>query len=57
MCSYNTASDFWPCWAPNQALVAFTTERDGNREVYITKPNAAEVYNLTKNHSQEIASD
>ena len=55
--SNHPASDFGPCWAPNQAWVAFTSERDGNREVYITKPNATDVYNLTVNPSQDVVSD
>jgi TolB protein len=53
----NPSNDFGPCWAPNQAWVAFSTGRDGNREVYITKPGTLELYNLTNHPSQDQVSD
>ena len=51
------ASDFGPAWSLDQAWVAFTTDRDGNREVYLLKPGTSEVYNLTNNPYQDQVSD
>jgi len=53
----NSAYDFGPSWAPNQSWIAFTTDRDGNQEVYIMKPDTTEVYNLTTNPYQDQVTD
>ena len=53
----NPSNDFGPSWAPNQAWIAFTTERDGNREVYITKPGVFESYIITNHPNQDQLSD
>jgi TolB protein len=50
-------SDYGPTWSGDNSYVAFTTERDGNREVYLLKPGTAELYNLTNNPYQDQVSD
>jgi Tol biopolymer transport system component len=54
----NPASDYKPSYSPDQAWAAFTSDRDGNREVYLlTKAGELELYNLTNHPSQDQSSD
>ena len=53
----NPVNDCGPSWSPDQVWVAFTTDRDGNREVYLTKPGLPELYNLTNHPNQDQAAD
>ena len=54
----NPSNDFGPSWAPSQAWIAFTTDRDGNRgKVYITKRGVFEMYNITNYPNQDQFSD
>jgi hypothetical protein len=38
-----------PAWAPNRDRIAFTSNRDGNNEIYLMNANGSELMNLT-NH-------
>ena len=53
----NASNDFGASWSSNQAWIAFTTDRDGNREVYIMKPGNLELYNVTNFPSQDQVTD
>lgn len=37
----NSALDSWPAWSPNGNKIAFVSERDGNREIYIMNSDGA----------------
>jgi Tol biopolymer transport system component len=41
--------DFQPNWSPNGRKIAFTSERDGDAEIYTMKPNGSRVRQLTFN--------
>jgi Tol biopolymer transport system component len=43
----NTADDFDPAWAPNDTLIAFTTRRDQNDEIYSMNWDGHSVSRLT----------
>ena len=42
-----------PEWSPNDRLIAFTTSRDGNAEIYIMNANGAGQINLTNNPAND----
>lgn len=48
----NTAEDGNPTWAPDGRRLAFHTDRDGNREIYVMYADGLGVTNLT-NHPAE----
>jgi hypothetical protein len=43
----NTADDFAPTWSPLSWMIAFTTKRDGNEEIYSMDPIGHSVQRLT----------
>ena len=45
----NTISDDYPSWSPDRLLIAFTTHRDGNNEIYVMQSNGDEPINIS-NH-------
>jgi TolB protein len=49
--THNTVSDDYPSWSPDGALIAFTTHRDGNNEIYVMQSNGHEPINIT-NHPE-----
>jgi TolB protein len=53
----NPASDFGPVWSSDQVWIGFTSDRNGNRDVYIMKPGLPDLYNVTNNPSQDQVSD
>jgi len=38
-----------PLWSPDGQWIAFTTARDGNREVYVVAADGSEQRNLSQN--------
>jgi tricorn protease len=52
----NTAYDQQPAWSVDGQWIAFTSNQDGNYEIYITKPGTLELYNLTNHPSQDQVS-
>ncbi len=56
--SNSPAADTGPSpWSPDQTWVAFTSDRTGNREIFITKPNTAETYNVTNFYGDDRVTD
>lgn len=59
----NAASDFSPIWfsvpgflgLPGEEWIAFTSNRDGNQEVYRVKPDGSGLTNLTKNSANDYS--
>jgi len=43
--NYNTN----PCWSPDGKLIAFTSTREGNREIYVMTQDGTNIKNLTGN--------
>jgi Tol biopolymer transport system component len=46
--THNTAMDYWPVWSRDGKWIAFTSNRDGNYEIYIMKPDGTNQRNLTQ---------
>ncbi|MCH2170274.1 hypothetical protein MK489_05790 [Myxococcota bacterium] len=42
-----------PTWSPDGAWIAFRSERDGNREVYVMAPDGSSQTNLTNNAAED----
>ncbi len=40
--------DYSPCWSPDNKWILFTSERDGDSEIYIMDANGGQVTNLTQ---------
>ena len=49
----NPAMDYWPVWSPDGKSIAFTSNRDGNYEIYVMKADGSEARNLTRHASQD----
>jgi TolB protein len=46
---------FMPAWSPDGSQIAFTSDRDGSREVYIMNADGSGQINLTKNPAYDVA--
>ncbi len=49
----NIADDDDPVWSPDGTMIAFTSDRDGNEEIYIMNADGSGQRNLTNNPSKE----
>lgn len=45
--------DYWPAWSPDGNQIAFTSNRDGNYEIYVCKPDGTGLRNLTRHPGQD----
>jgi TolB protein len=45
----NPARDDSPAWSPDGSRIAFTSDRDGNAEVYVMNADGTGQVNLTNN--------
>ena len=45
----NEAGDFQPAWSPDGKTIAFDSDRDGDREIYVMDADGANVRQLTSN--------
>jgi WD40 repeat protein len=45
----NGARDLWGAWSPDGKKIAFTSNRDGNDDIYVMDSDGAEVRRLTSN--------
>lgn len=59
--SNNPANDFQPTWLDDQGLfdtagerIAFTTNRDGNQEIYVMKTDGTEQVNITNSPADDF---
>jgi Tol biopolymer transport system component len=53
----NPAQDLNPAVHPNRNWIAFSSDRDGNLEIYFTQINNGTAYNLTVNPRQDRQPD
>ena len=49
----NPAMDCWPVWSPDGKRIAFTSNRDGNYEIYVMNADGSGQRNLTSNRAQD----
>ncbi len=49
----DSGKDSWPFWSPDGNWLLFTSERDGNAEIYIMDRSGGQVTNLTNLASQD----
>lgn len=47
------ANNQTPCWSPDGRLIAFVSDRDGNKEVYTVKADGTTPLNLTHNPAED----
>ena len=48
-----SGNDSSPSWSPDGRSIAFTSDRDGNREIYVMDANGDNLRNLTNESSQD----
>lgn len=53
----NPADDYGGRWSPDGSYILFTSERDGNREIYLMKANGADQTPLTNDPAMDVAPD
>jgi Tol biopolymer transport system component len=51
----NKAEDLTPSFSPDGTRIAFTSERVGNREIYVMNADGSKQTNLTKHSAQDVA--
>jgi Tol biopolymer transport system component len=49
----NDASDRQPAWSPDGTKIAFNSERDGNREIYVMNADGSGLTRLTNNDASD----
>jgi TolB protein len=47
------AVDYWPVWSPDGKRIAFTSNRDGNYEIYVMNADGSAPRNVTQNPAQD----
>jgi TolB protein len=45
--------DYWPVWSPDGRHIAFTSNRDGNYEIYLMNADGSQPHNLTRHPSHD----
>lgn len=51
----NHIRDLAPAWSPDGALIAFTSERDGNQEIYVIRADGSDQKRLTTTAADEAS--
>ena len=51
------AVDWNPAWSPDGAQIAFVSERDGNREIYVMNADCSGVTRLTDDSERDFHLD
>jgi Tol biopolymer transport system component len=55
--TFDDAFDGLPVWSPDGRQLAFSSERDGNSEVYTMRADSSHQVNRTNNPAFDIAPD
>jgi TolB protein len=50
----NSEADEFPAWSPDGQYVAFTSERDGNGEIYVMRADGSQATNVTNNGADDL---
>ena len=45
--------DYWPAWSPDGKRIAFTSNRDGNYEIYVMNADGTGLRNVTQHPGQD----
>ncbi len=51
------ANDLYPIWSPDSSKIAFDSNRDGNREIYMMDADGSNLKRLTNNPAEDAVSD
>jgi dipeptidyl aminopeptidase/acylaminoacyl peptidase len=51
--THHESNDYWPAWSPDGTKIAFTSNRDGNNEIYVMNADGSNPVNLTRNESND----
>ena len=50
----NLADDRFPAWSPDGRRMAFTSDRDGNKEIYVMNADGSAQTRLTNNPDHDM---
>ena len=53
----NTHNDFEPVWSPDDTEILFTSDRDGDSEIFVMKTDGTDVRQLTNNSADDVATN
>jgi TolB protein len=45
--------DYWPAWSPDGKRIAFTSNRDGNYEIYVVQADGSGPRNVSKHPASD----
>jgi Tol biopolymer transport system component/uncharacterized membrane protein len=51
--TYSSGTDAYAAWSPDGRQIAFTSNRDGNNEIYVMDVNGSNLVNLTNNPASD----
>ena len=51
--TYSAGTDAYAAWSPDGRQIAFTSNRDGNNEIYVMNVNGSSLVNLTNNPASD----
>jgi TolB protein len=49
----NKAEDGFPAWSPDGKRIAFSSNRDGNHEIYVMNADGSDQKRLTNNNAED----
>jgi Tol biopolymer transport system component len=49
----NASLDYWPAWSPDGKAIAFTSNRDGNYEIYVMTADGGSQRNVSMHPGQD----
>lgn len=52
---FSHKGDSWPSWSKDESKILFSSQRNGNWEIYSVSPNGTNLQNLTNNSAADIS--